>query len=101
MTFSEMTSDAIIMEVGRRFKLERLNRNLSQQDVWEDSGCSKKVVQNLEAGKGCTLVNFVKILRTLSHIDELQALLPEDKISPIQLAALQGRKRQRASGKKS
>jgi len=99
MIFNEMTTDAILEEIGERVQQQRLERNLTQEQVWEESGCSRRAVQSLESGKGGSLQHFVQILRVLGKLDQLDALLPESEISPIQLLELKGKRRKRASKK--
>jgi len=94
-----MTTEAILAEIGRRARQHRLDLNLTQQEVWQESGCSRRAVQSLEAGKGGSLTHFVQILRVLAKLDHLDVLLPESKPSPIQLLELKGKQRQRASKK--
>jgi hypothetical protein len=42
---------------------------------------------------------MIAILRELDALDNLDAFLPDPGISPLQIAKMQGKKRQRASGK--
>ena len=55
-------------------------------------------MQNLESGRVCTLPLLIRVLRVLGKLQQLEALLPETGPSPIQLAKLKGRERQRATG---
>jgi hypothetical protein len=65
------------------------------------AGVSRRVVLDLEAGKGCGLNSFIEILRSLRKLDQLDAFLPDPGISPLQLAKLRGRERQRATGRRA
>ena len=98
MKFMAMADKAVLAELAERIQRERLNQNITQRDLWERAGVSKKVVQQLETGNGCTLDSLIKILRALGRLDQLDALLPDPGISPIQLARMAGRQRRRASG---
>ncbi|MBN2201100.1 helix-turn-helix transcriptional regulator [bacterium] len=98
MKFMDMTDKAVMTELADRIRRERLNRNITQKDLWERAGVSKKVIQQLETGNGCTLDSLIKILRALGRLDQLDAFLPDPGISPIQLARMAGRQRRRASG---
>ncbi len=89
---------ALTEELGERLKQARLNKNLTQQDIAEHSGLSRRAVINAEKGKA-TLEAFVAILMALGLAEQLNLFLPPQPISPIQLAKLQGEKRQRASGR--
>jgi hypothetical protein len=55
-------------------------------------------LQKIESGQSCALTLLIRILRALGRLDALDAFLPEPGLSPIQLAKLKGRERQRAGG---
>ena len=46
-------------------------------------------------------MGLVQVLRALGSIQELDKFLPDSGPSPIQIAKLKGRERQRASGRRS
>ena len=94
---SGMSDSAILAELGRRVQRERLNRNVAQADLAAKAGVSRRAVQHFEAGFGCTLGTLVRMLRALGRLDALDSFLPEPGISPLQLAKLKGRPRQRTS----
>jgi len=98
MNFKAMSERAILQTLGERLKQERLNQNLRQADLAEQAGVSVIVVQRVEGGFGCTLNNFVRILRSLDKLDSLDAFLPEPGPSPIALADMEGRRRKEATG---
>lgn len=91
---------AIAEDLGNRLKQARLNADMTQVEVAEHAGVSRKAVLNAEKGKG-QLEVFVAIMSALNLTTQLDNFLPVQDISPIQLAKLQGRKRQRASGQRS
>lgn len=99
MGVSEMSVAAIAEELGERLKQARLNQNMTQAEVAEVVGISRRQVMNAEKGKA-QLEVFVAILVALNLTSHLEIFLPKQQISPIQLARLQGRQRQRASGQK-
>lgn len=99
MGFSKMSPSAIAVELGERLKQARLNQNLTQAEVASFVGVSRALVLNAEKGKA-QLEVFVAILAALNLTSHLDLFLPQQQISPIQLAKLQGRQRQRASGQK-
>lgn len=98
MKTETLSDGAVGVEIGRRVKVCRLNLNRSQAQVAEKAGVSRRALQKLEGGQSCTLVLLVRVLRALGRLDALDALLPEPGLSPIQLAKLKGRERQRAGG---
>ena len=93
------TASAWSEEIGERLKQARLNRNLTQQEIAELAGVARTTVLNAEKGKA-QLEIFIAILIALGLSAQLELFLPPQPISPLQLANLQGKKRQRASGKR-
>ena len=101
MKFSSMNSHAVLKEIGVRARRERLNQNLTQETLSQRAGVSRRVVLDLEGGKGCGLSALIEILRALRKLDQLDVFLPDPGISPLQLAKLRGNERQRASGRRT
>ena len=100
MDFNLSSDQAIREELAQRIRNARLNRNLTQAAVAERAGVARSVVQNLEAGKDATITSFIRLLRSLGELGHLNAFLPDPGISPLQLARMQGRRRQRATGRR-
>jgi len=95
----EARSDQQILEsLAQRLRNERLRHNLTQGEVADRSGLALKTVQNLEIGKNTSLESLLRYLRVLQLTQELDRLVPDLGPSPVQMAALQGKIRQRASG---
>ncbi|MCF6234966.1 MAG: helix-turn-helix domain-containing protein [Gammaproteobacteria bacterium] len=90
---------AITEELGERLKQARLNTDMTQTEVADLAGVSRKVVLNAEKGK-VQLESLVAIMVALNLTEQLGRLLPKQDISPIQLSKLHGKKRQRASGQR-
>jgi DNA-binding XRE family transcriptional regulator len=100
MKYNELNNQAVLKEIGHRVRRERLNQNTTQEALARFAGVSRRVVLDLESGKGCGLSSFIEILRALRKLDQLDALLPDPGISPLQLAKMKGKKRQRATGRR-
>jgi putative transcriptional regulator len=101
MNFDVMGNAAILKELGDRLRRERLNRNLSQSDIAATAGLSRRTIVGAETGEGPTLETVVSILRALGLLNHLETFLPQVEISPVQLAKLRGKQRQRASRSKN
>lgn len=95
--YSDLSPAALSELLGERLKLARLNQDLTQAQVAEQAGVSRKVVINAEKGKA-SLEVFVALLQALNQVSQLDQFLPPQTLSPLQLAKLQGKRRQRASG---
>lgn len=98
MKFDEANSDRAILEaLGARIARCRLNRNLTQEAFAELAGVSRPTVARLEAGHSTTLANLIRVLRALGLVKNLDRLIPEPPISPIQQLKTQKQQRVRAS----
>lgn len=90
---------AILIEIGERIATLRLNRNLTQADLAEQAGISKRTIERLEAGESVQIANLIRLLRSLGLLPRLESLFPEPVPSPVSQLKLQGKKRRRASSK--
>ena len=97
-----MTDEVLLRLVGQRIASLRLTRNLTQGELAEQAGLGVRTVQRLELGLAATqLSGFVRVCRVLGLVDRFDSLLPEPPASPMAQLKLQGRKRRRATGRKS
>lgn len=96
----DTSATALAEKIGDRLKQARLNRNLTQSEVATLAGVARKTVINAEKGK-VQLDIMIAILMALDLTEQIDLFLPKQEISPLQLAKLQGKKRQRASGQRS
>lgn len=98
MEFDASNSDRAILEaLGARIARCRLNRNLTQDAFAELAGVSRPTVARLESGHSTTLSNLIRVLRALNLVANLDLLVPEPPISPIQQLKTQKQQRVRAS----
>ncbi len=99
---SELTDEAALLELGARLSHARVEQNLTQAALAEQAGVAKRTVERLESGEVATqLSGFLRVCRALGLMERLDALVPEAGISPMRQLKLQGRRRQRAAGKKA
>ncbi len=98
MDLYAMTDKSIAAELGQRIRSLRLRNNVTQQQLAEATSLSLNSIKSLEAGKA-KLSTLIAVLRELGALQELDNFIPEPGISPLQLAKMQGKKRQRASGR--
>jgi transcriptional regulator with XRE-family HTH domain len=97
MNIFGMSDKAIIKEIGRRVKRKRLEGNLTQQEIADLAGISRPTVSDLERGNPFEILTLIQIMRALSALDEIDSFIPDPGISPLQLAKMRGKERQRAS----
>jgi len=96
MVFEKMSPMAIAEQLGERLKQARLNTDLTQAEVASRTGLNRRTILNAEKGN-VQLKNLVAILITLGMVEQINMFLPIQEVSPLQLAKLRGKKRQRAS----
>jgi transcriptional regulator with XRE-family HTH domain len=96
-----LTDEAVLAELGERLSRTRLERNLTQRELAAEAGVERKAIQRIEAGDSVTLVSLIRVLRAMGLLEALDGLVPEPTPSPVELLALQGRRRRRASGERA
>ncbi len=96
---NRMTDSEVVQEVGARLERYRLQQNRTLEELARSAGVSYRTARRAEAGESRpSLMTVVQLLRALGRLEALDAFLPVPTISPIQMARLGGRVRQRASG---
>ena len=95
-----LNDKAILMELGERLARRRLELQLTQADLAEQAGISKRTVERVEAGATTQVSTMIRIIRVLELLDRLEMLVPDVGPRPMDLIKLKGKKRQRASRKK-
>jgi len=102
MDHNKLTSDeALLEELGNRLARQRVAMELTQADLAERAGISKRTVERIEAGKSAQTATLISILRVLNLLDGLYAMLPAERPRPMDLLKLKGKERQRASKKRT
>jgi len=98
MKITELLNDeSILAELGNRLNRARLDQQLSQADLAEQAGVSKRTVERIEAGASAQSVSLLRILRVLDKLPNLDRLVPESGPSPLDLLKRKGKIRKRAS----
>lgn len=91
----------MLLELGERAQQYRVGMNLAQAALAKNAGVSQRTVERFEAGSSIQLEKMLRILRALKLLDNLDQLIPEAIIRPIQLAGSKSETRQRASKPRS
>lgn len=93
---------AIIAELGARIAHRRIALGLSQAEMAEQAGVGKRTVERVEAGEDAQLTTLIRMLRILELTDRLDLLVPEAKMTPIEMLKQQQKPaRQRAVSKQN
>jgi transcriptional regulator with XRE-family HTH domain len=93
-------SDPAILEVlGEFIRKTRLQKNKTQQEIADAAGVNRSTLVQIEKGSGGTMLSFIQLLRALEQLQLIQPFEIRLKPSPLQIAKLELKKRQRASHK--
>jgi len=90
------SSTQIVQDLGARLEQIRLSRNLTQAQLAKQAGVSTRTILRLEHGISPTLDTFIRVLLAMGLASNLEALLPNAEIRPIERVQNQGRERRRA-----
>ena len=94
-----ISDQALIERLGDYIKHHRLNQNKTQDEVARAAGISRSTLSLLERGESVNLITFIQVLRVLDLLHALKTFEIEEVISPLQLAKLDQKKRERARSK--
>jgi transcriptional regulator with XRE-family HTH domain len=94
------TPDQIAADIGATLMQLRLAQNISQEELAETAGVSVRTLRRLEAGEGCALDTFIRLLQALDLAGHLRTLLPEPGIRPAERMVREAKVPQRASRKR-
>ena len=71
-----------IKELGRRIKYYRIMREMSQQELADKTGISKRSISRLEQGESVQLNSLFMILIALDLGDNIELLVPDQTKRP-------------------
>jgi transcriptional regulator with XRE-family HTH domain len=69
-------------ELGKKIKLYRIMKEMSQQDLEDKTGISKRSISRLEQGESVQLENLFKILLALGLGENIELLVPDQTKRP-------------------
>ena len=102
MRIDEQAADKIVLqEIGERIEQLRLNSNLIRTNLAEQAGVSRNTIERLESGDSVQLTSLIRVCRALGILSRFETVFPPSAISPVAQLRLQGKKRRRASQKRS
>ena len=92
-----MSDLGILKELGQTLKTIRLQKNITQEEMAQKAGLNRMTIGKIEKGEPSSFLTFIQILRALDKLELLNNFTTVPTISPIQMAKLQKKSRQRAS----
>lgn len=96
-----MPEASVLSELGERARQYRIGMNLTQAELATNAGVAQRTIERFEAGNSVQLDKLVRIFRALRLSTNLDQLLPEASIHPIQLAASREKVRRRSHKRRS
>ena len=80
----EQSGSEIIQQIGKRFGDYRKRMGFTQKEVSEKSGMSVFTISTFENGYATSIkmASFIKLLRAIDNLDQIENLLPELPKSP-------------------
>lgn len=75
----------IMIELGEKMKQLRKSKKYTQQELAERVGVSRKLIVDIEAGRGTSLLVFVKLLKVFKKSNKLLEILDASPISPKEM----------------
>ena len=77
-----LSSLAAMAEIASRLKAYRIDYPLSQQELSDKAGISRRSITNLENGEDVKLTTLIKVLMALGLDSNLDLLVPDPKERP-------------------
>lgn len=98
---SVSTNETIFRELGTRVQQFRIGEGLSQQQLAERAGVTRKTLTNLEGGAPVSFETYLNVLRALGLLGNLNILVPEHQEKPTDVLAELTPNKKRASRKRN
>ncbi|MBW6534142.1 MAG: helix-turn-helix transcriptional regulator [Mariniphaga sp.] len=95
-----MSDKALLKHISDFVKHHRMEQNKTQDTLATEAGISRSTLSLLERGESVTLPTLIQVLRMLDQLQVMDAFRIEKQISPILLARMEQKKRQRVREKK-
>ena len=101
MDWYSMTNGRIEILLGERIKSLRLAYNITQDDLAKRTGISRVSISKIERGKGANLSSLIEIMRGLRILENIEQLIPEQEISPIEMIKLKNKTKKKRASKRN
>lgn len=101
LQIDDQTIPEILVTVGARIRVERLNQNLTRDELAKRSGVSVATISRCEHGGNVSTESLVRMMRGLNTESRLDAAFPDTAPSPLDVVARGNTARQRATGRRA
>jgi transcriptional regulator with XRE-family HTH domain len=96
LDFRTAASSQIESELCRELRQIRLSQNVTQVQLAGEAGVSPPTISRMERGQGVSLDTFIRVMIALGIQQNLQVLLPDSSVRPMERISQAGQERQRA-----
>ena len=98
----EKSGSELIRDLGKRYSEYRKRMGYTQKYVSGKSGISVFTISSFENGSstGLTIASFIKLLRAIDYLEEIEKLLPELPESPRAIFLKQTKQNKKKNGNK-
>jgi transcriptional regulator with XRE-family HTH domain len=83
INMAKLSDDAIIKKIGDFVKNQRLEQNMTQQDLATKAGINRTTLSELELGRRCQLLTLIQVLRILNQLQLFATFEVEKKIRDL------------------
>ncbi|MBL8768687.1 MAG: helix-turn-helix transcriptional regulator [Planctomycetes bacterium] len=95
------TDAAVLVQLGERLAALRLAANQTQAQLAHAAGVSPRTVARIENGESAQLTHWIRVLRALGLLANLDRLVPAPGPSPLAQLEAKTKVRRRASAKRA
>ena len=85
MLFYAKLDGEILEEIGAKIKGLRKSKRYNQEQLAIKIGVSRKHISDIEAGRGTSLLIFIKLLKEFNKTEKLLEILNSSPISPKEM----------------
>ena len=97
----QTTPEAALKELTDRLSRFRIESDLTQAQLAERAGVSKRTVERIESGCDLQITTLVRLLRVLGLTDRMEQLIPAQRVLPMEMLGKQSEKPKRVRRKKN
>ncbi len=90
-----MSDKAVNSLLGGFVRQSRIRQNKTQEQLAGEAGIARSTLSLFERGENSSLIVFISLLRALDLLHLLDEFRIREQLSPLQLAKLQAKRRQR------
>ena len=95
INWNAISDRAVCQLLGGFIKQSRIRMNKTQGQLAREAGIARSTLSLFEKGQNSSLMVFIQLLRALNMLHLLGEFEISEQLSPLQLAKLQKKKRQR------